>query len=265
MQLSNAINIREEILSSKKYAALYRPLALRICEEEYEKYNSDKERLKAVKSILHAMYGAYLSSNSFKKTERYLDSFSAGADYGTDQVLYLHASTKERMRSIKDFYGFIFDAVGAVETLLDIGCGFNPFTLPYFPEKGKGIKKYYAMDIDERIAELNNRYFELMGLPLLAGCVDIIAETPEKSVDVAFLFKILPLIERQAKGRSAKLLREIDARYIVVSYPTKSLSGKGKGMYAFYAAAFEDLMGEDLCVYAEKEIGDELVYVVVKK
>ena len=265
MSLSTATSICEEILSSKKYAALYKPLVLRICEEEYEKYNSDKERLKAVKNVLHAMYGAYLSSNSLKKTEKYLDSFSIGTDQGTDQILHLHASTKERMRSINDFYGFIFDAVGAVESLLDIGCGFNPFTLPYFSEKGKGIKKYYALDIDERIAELNNRYFELMVLPSLAGCVDIIAETPKESVDAAFLFKLLPLIERQAKGRSAKLLREIDARHIIVSYPTKSLSGKGKGMRTFYAAAFEDLIGEDLCVSAEKEIGDELVYVVVKK
>ena len=257
----DASSIYEEIMLSKKYASLYKPLVMRTCEEESRKYNNDKERVKAVKSTLHAMYGAYLSSNGFKKAEKYLDSLSKD----TEQILHLHASTKERMRCISDFYKFIFETTGAVKSVLDIGCGFNPFTLPYFPKNGKNVKKYYALDIDERIAELNNRYFKLVGLPALAGCTDIIAETPDESVDVAFLFKILPLIERQAKGRSAKLLREIKAQHIVVSYPTKSLSGKGKGMHTFYAAAFEELLGEDLVVSAKKEIGDELVYVVVNK
>ena len=267
MSLYGALNICEEILTSKKYATLYRPLVLRVCEAEYKKYSNDKDRIKGARNALHAMYGAYLSADIYKKAGKLLDilitSEQAGVKSNTlEQILRLHSSTKERLRTLSDFYQFIFDNIGKADTVLDIGCGFNPFTLPFFPE-GKPAK-FYAMDIDERIADLNNRYLSALGMPALAGCRDIAVDTPSVTADVAFLFKILPLIERQAKGRSAKLLSEIKAQYLVVSYPTKSLSGKEKGMQAFYAAAFEEVIGGNLFISAKKEIGTELVYVLTK-
>ena len=269
MSLFGALEICEKILESKKYSTLYKPLILRICEEEYKKYSSGKERIKAAKNTLHAMYGAYLSADCFKKAGKYLDAFDVldtlnenKHDIGTlENILRLHASTKERMKDLRAFYSFIFDATGPAESILDIGCGFNPFTLSYFPQKPA---RYHSLDIDTRIADLNNRYFAYMGLPQLAGCVDIVVITPEITVDVAFLFKLLPLIDRQARGRSAQLLREIDSQYLVVTYPTKSLTGKEKGMQAFYAAAFEELIGGNLFVCAKKEIGTEMVYIIKK-
>jgi len=250
----------EEIFASKKYAALYRPLVLRICDEEYKKYDNNKDRVKAVKHTLHAMYGAYLNSaDIFKKANKLLDV----QDPDIGRLLNLHASTKERMRHLNDFYSFIFESIGVVESVLDIGCGLNPFTLPYFPQKPL---KYYAFDIDERIAGLNNRYFEHLCLPALAGCMDISIETPKMTADAAFLFKLLPLIERQSKGRSIRLLREINAKFLIITYPTTSLSGKEKGMKSFYTSAFVQMIASDpdegLFVFAKKQIGNELVYIV---
>lgn len=256
MSLFGALNICEEVLKSKKYTSLHRPLVLRICEEEYKKYNNDKERLKAAKNTLHTMFGAYMPVDSYKKAWKLLDAGD------TDQILNLHASTKERLQDLSEFYRFIFDSIGPIDSVLDIGCGFNPFTLSYFPQKPT---KYHALDIDGRIADINNRFFDSIGMPELAGCSDIVAGTPTITADVAFLFKILPLIERQSKGRSAKLLREIDSQFLIITYPTKSLSGKEKGMQEFYAAAFEEVMGGNLFVFAKRQIGMELVYVVAKK
>ena len=269
---SNICELCETILTSKKYTTLYKPMVLRICQEEYPKYSNDKERIKGIKNTLHTMYGAYLTPGIYKKANKLLDTFITEQQESEKQeilkkILRLHASTNERMRALSVFYDFIFDAIGPIETVLDIGCGFNPFTLPYFHKNTGIISKYYALDIDNRISDLNNRYFTSLKMPALAGCADIAVDTPRISADVAFLFKLLPLIERQAKGRSAGLLREIDAKYLIITYPTKSLSGKKKGMSDFYSAAFEDVMeetGENISVSAKHEIGDELVYVLYK-
>ena len=270
---SDIYEICEAILTSKKYTTLYKPMVLRICEEEYPKYANDKERIKGIKNTLHAMYGAYVTPDIYKKANKLLDTFITEQQESEKQailnkILSLHASTKERMRHLSAFYDFIFDTIGPIESVLDIGCGFNPFTLSYFHKNTGIISKYYALDIDNRISDLNNRYFTSLGMPALASCADVAADTPRICADTAFLFKLLPLIERQSKGRSAKLLKEIKAKYLVVTYPTKSLSGKKKGMPDFYSAAFEDVMeeiGQNISVCVKQEIGNELVYVLVKK
>ena len=275
MSLFGALNICEDILISKKYSTLHRPLLLRICEEEYKKYNNDRDRLKGVKNTLHTMYGAYLAVGCYQKTHKLLDVLEESKDGILEdeisemlkdetlkKILSLHASTKERLNNLSAFYRFIFDSIGSVNTVLDIGCGFNPFTLPYFPQKPK---IYHALDIDSRIADLNNRYLSFLGMPPLASCIDIALDTPDEEACVAFLFKLLPLVDRQSRGRSAELLREINSRYLIITYPTKSLTGKEKGMQSFYAASFEEVMGGNLSITAKKQIGTELVYVVAKK
>jgi len=249
------MTVAEEILTSKKYASLYKPLVERICEEESKKYTNRKEQVKAAKNTLHSMYGAYLSNDIYKKAGKLMDSKQP------EGILPLHASTKERLRDMQAFYDFIFEATGKADIVLDIGCGFNPFTLPYWPHKPA---EYHAIDLDERIAEINNRYLTSQALPALAICGDAAVQTPAIPADTAFLFKLLPLLDRQAKGRSAALLRELNARNIVVTYPIKSLSGKEKGMRTFYASAFREITADDFTVIAEREIGMELVYVVTK-
>jgi len=247
----------KEIVSSKKYKHLYEPLILRICEAEYDKYPSTKERVKAVKNLLHSIYGAYLQGDIFKKAEKFLEE----AD-GISKILALHTSTKERMANNAKLYNFIFDCTGRVESLLDIGCGFNPFSISYFPDKGSFIKKYYALDIDRRMADLINRYFLHIGLPPLADCFDIAGGPPDISADLAFLFKVLPVAERQGKNAAKLLLRGINTKYIAVTYPTKSLSGKSKGMYKSYTDNFREINCYRLI--GEAEIGNEIVFVVDK-
>jgi len=273
--MSDALIICEKVLASKKYSMLYSPLVLRVCEGECKKHPK-KEQLKAVKSSLHTIYGAYGFGEIHKKANRLLDSLGSWQSEQNksglalqkdifERVLSLHASTRERMTYLTEFYGFIFEHIGSVESVLDIGCGFNPFTIPWFPVKG--LEKYYALDIDKATAELNNRLFGLLGKPLLASCVDIVIETPPTAVEAAFLFKLLPVIERQAKGRCIQLLNEINAKFLVITYPTKSLSGKEKGMQEFYSATFEGMISSATPAFrlvAKREIGNELVYILSK-
>jgi 16S rRNA (guanine(1405)-N(7))-methyltransferase len=236
---------------SKKYASLYPPLVERIVREEANE--------KAAKTKLHAIYGAY-GTGGHTKAEKLLD---AGA---YREVLNLHASTREREGYIHEFYAHIFNHIGNVRVILDIGCGFNPFTIPFFP---KNIEAYHALDICLKTAALNNRLLNKLGMPALADCQDAAIGTPDICADAAFLFKLLPVLEQQKKGRGASLLYEIKSPYIVITYPTRSLSGRNKGMETFYAAAFDAMLAkgplmDTVTVVDQVVIGNETVIILYK-
>lgn len=261
MSAADIDKIYGEIMLSKKYSNLYSPLIMRICKEEYAKYKKDKDRIKSVKNKLHIIYGAFSSDECQKKALAIMNPGNSDIKNISEEIMQFHASTNERLNSLDEFYGFIFDTVGKIESVLDIGCGFNPFSIPLMPAY---IKKYYAYDIDYRTVALLNHYFSLLNLPQLANNIDIITETPKDIVDVAFLFKLIPVIEIQSSGRGFKLLHEINAEYIVMTYPVKSLCGKNKGMEINYTKSFEKGIAGSFKIIGQKIIGSELIYIIKK-
>ena len=249
---------------SKKYNMLHQPLVERIVSEESDKGSKGCE--KAVKTRLHQMFGAYVQGNAHKKAAALLQEMKEGKSVGeiSTAILALHASTKERLPYLADFCKFITDHTGQIETMMDLGCGFNPFSIPYWGQQN--LKAYHAYDIDTRTRDLINDFFTQQDLPLTAACADLIATTPTQKVDLALLCKLLPVLEAQLQGRGYELVRLLDAKIIVVTYPLKSLGGREKGMAKNYAARFYKAQEEGALgrysVIDSREIGNELVYVL---
>ena len=260
------MDLMAEIKKSKKYASVYQPILERICEEEFVKYKKEKEKIKAVKNRLHIIYGAFFTDNSVKIAE---DLINIGGDIFllSEKLLKFNTSSNERIKFIDKLYKFIFDTIPDknISTILDIGCGFNPFSLPYLFKTvlDLKIKSYYAFDIDINLARIINKYFDLLELPQYAGCMDIISETPKQNADIAFLFKIIPTVENCKKGRGFEIINNINSKYIIVSFPTKTLGVKNIGMAENYAAIFENRLDLSRFEIMEKNVvGNELVYVL---
>ena len=255
----------------KKYQNLYEPLIQRVFSEE--KHKKDPE--KAAKTRLHQLYGAYSQGNAYKKAEALLGS---GSQSTSRAILALHASTRERLPFLTEFYEFIAAhtlanaavCAGGSRIIADYGCGFNPFALPLMPpELVSKLEAYHAFDIDLHTKSLLNRFFQLHGLPPCAECADLAVETPclsETGVDIAFFLKLLPVLEAQREGRGYELVRATNAKFAVISYPLKSLSGREKGMQKNYSEAFEKALQTGkfagLVPIAEKRVGNELVYIL---
>lgn len=252
-------NYTDAVTASKKYASLYPPLIERICAEEMQKYKSEREVVKSVKNKLHLLYGAYLEETNLKKTQAAQTLVDAR---DAEAIMRLHASTRERLPYLTTLYEFIFGVTGTVRILMDIGCGYNPFSLPWMPHES--FETYYACDIDVPASALINRWLSLNGLPEAAFCADIAAQTPMQAVDLALVFKLLPVLDGQQKGRGFALLSQLNAKHIAVTYPLKTLCGKEKGMGAHYARQLEDGLTHAplLTVAARAEIGNELVFVL---
>jgi len=248
-----------------KYDNLYPPLIERVQNEESQKHKKAADGIKAAKTRLHLLYGAYNSGNIHKKTDALLTKIENGDDAKETAaaIMKLHASTNERLPHLSELYSFIEEHTGAVESILDLGCGFNPFSVLFMPALPK---IYHAYDIDMRTRDLLNRFFSHIELPQAAGCADLINETPSHKVDLAFMSKLIPVLESQAPGRGFELARSINAKFLVITYPLKSLGGKEKGMGKNYAARFENAvtggMLGDFVVVDSKNIGSELIYII---
>ena len=94
---------------------------------------------------------------------------------------------------------------------------------------------------------------------------DVVTNPPEDTCDLALLLKSIPCLDQQAPDAAANLLRAMAARsrWLVVSFPTQSLGGHGKGMARTYQARFDALCDELGWSDVERiELAGELVFVV---
>lgn len=259
---------------SAKYNMLYPLLIERIIAEESKK----KDPVKAAKTRMHQLYGAYFQGSVHKKAVeaiRQIDREEVSISCRTGhypfavEILNLHASTRERMPYLPAFHAFIKEHIGdeKIRTILDLGCGFNPFAIPLMPiELTQNLETCHAYDIDLRLEDLLNSFFEKIGLPATAGCADLAVETPCCPADLTFMLKLIPVLEMQVKNRGFELANSLDTGFLVISYPIKSLGGRDKGMEKNYSASFENALKCGLLcnftLIANKKIGNELVYLL---
>jgi 16S rRNA (guanine(1405)-N(7))-methyltransferase len=172
-----------------------------------------------------------------------------------------------------------------------LGCGFNPFSLPFiiealktrarsYPAASDILSVYHAIDICTQQAAFINRFLVMNGLPAAAVCMDLAGSQfvglgdmiPGSDnvllpvADLVFCFKLLPVLEAQTPGGGFALLRAAQAKHIVVTYPLKSLAGKEKGMAHHYRHTFETALSAGLLapytLLAETNIGTEWVIIL---
>lgn len=257
-----------EVLSGKKYARLDPSVVRRICMETEPKYPKEKEALKAVKNELHIIHESFLQNDCYKKAYSRLAQLPLNFDgaqliEAVTQIMQLHASTKERLSDIEEICSFLSNYITKESSVMDVGCGFNPFMLPLLHEYPK---KYYAYDISSEGIEILNSFFtRIKKAAYIAGLLDAAVATPGEKVNIVLLLKLLPLLQQQKKGRGYDILEELCFDQAIVSFPIKSLGGKQKGMELFYSKSFEDNMPSSLSIIAKRTFSNEMFYVVTNK
>ncbi len=256
--------LTDKVLQSKKYKSLYKPTVKRIVEDVASHYPPNRVE-KVVKRRLHQIWGAYFRRPNFGKL---LNRIEEDLHEGTDikvvlkSLLKLQTSTNERIPILKNFYSRIFSIAGRPQTIIEPACGLNALT--YF-WMGTDIE-YVGFDVDQEEIEFINSVFRLAGVQNQARVElgDILAGDFKSKSDLVFLLKVMPILEHQQKGCTLEILRKLKCKQVVVSYPTRSISGKDKGMVDFYRKQFTNLVrGEPWKI--EKLVFDtELVFVIRK-
>ncbi len=255
--------IVSEVLCSPKFRGLCPEAVQRIAQEIlHRKSAPPKDLIKAVKRKLHQIYGAFLSHQTYTQAQHLILSLEKGANLKevSRSLLSLHTSTAERLPYYEQFYKDLFAVTGVPKALLDLACGFNPFSLPFTPLKEP--LKYFAYDIDSQLIGLINSFFQLLGYEPLARVQDILSHPPQQPANLALMMKLLPTLEHQRKGSGIEVLQSLQADYIVVTFSTRSLCGRGKGMRQHYSETYGRLLRNQFQVVLEQHYPTELMMII---
>jgi 16S rRNA (guanine(1405)-N(7))-methyltransferase len=177
------------------------------------------------------------------------------------EILSSHASTKERLPILDEFYQRIFEHTGQPKIIFDLACALNPFALPWMNLPG-GVK-YYAYDLHQPRLEAINALFRLNHLPELAVHQDILLQPPTIEADVAFFFKEAHRFEIRQKGCNRAFWQQIKARHLLVSLPTASLTGRHSKVDQHRRLVYDTIAGLNWQVY-EIEFENEMVFCIEK-
>lgn len=256
------------VLGSAKYRGISPDLVRDVATRELARRASLKEASKATKNKLHQIAGVYLEGRP--SYEAWLAAIARAADDGDPEtlrdacraVMRHHASTRERLPILDQFYASILAGLPAPSRVLDLACGLNPLAAPWLP-LARGAE-YRACDVYADLIAFVGGCLERMGVSARAEVRDVLRDPPRERADLALLLKAIPCLEQLDPDAGHRLLRAIDAPYVIVSYPVHSLGGRGKGMAATYEARFRALVAGEGWTIQRFAFSTELAFLIIR-
>ncbi|MCB0110826.1 MAG: hypothetical protein KDE53_33130 [Caldilineaceae bacterium] len=247
--LESLTQLTAMVRTSPKYRAIAPELVHLIGSQELAKRNNLKAAVKATKNKLHQITGAYWQGKPDYGEWLDLLQRASTEDNTPDQKLLHttcrtlmahHASTRERLPILREFYNVLFAGLPPIRSVLDLACGLNPLTIPWMGLPAGA--HYTACDINGEQMAFLGEALPLLGVTGKAIVCDLLQEVPEEPVDVALLLKTIPCLEQVDRAIGPRLLRGINASVLIVSFPAQSLGGRNKRMVDTYSSHFATLL-----------------------
>jgi 16S rRNA (guanine(1405)-N(7))-methyltransferase len=248
----------ESIKKSRKYKNISEEVIKSRVEEYVAKNKNFDERLalKEIKTALHKTHG------SFRFQDKKLDELLNKKDFIS--ILDSNRSTKERLLEYDSIYEKIFAITGEPMSILDLGCGLNPCSIPLM--KLDSLLEYYAYDINKSEMEFLNKFFEAFNINGAAQTSDLtrienIQKLPE--ADICFMFKLVDILEKDGHKYSEEMIKVLSKKceFIIGSFATKTISGR-KMMFA--ERGWIERMLQRIGMKFEKIVFDPEIFYVIK-
>jgi 16S rRNA (guanine(1405)-N(7))-methyltransferase len=221
----------ETVLTSRKYRDLNIPVetARELYDSAVSSGQSPKEAEKTLRQKLHNIVAPYLGDPDFTEAAGEMENAFSGNDMTRIwgfclKMLNSHASTRERVEVLPDFYSRLFEVTGIPGSIFDLAAGMNPFSLPWM-SLSEG-SRYSAYDLNQPRINLVRKFLSLSGREPLAFHRDILIHPPEEKADMAYLFKEAHRMEQRQRGSTRKLIDAVNVAWFLLSLPTSSLQGK---------------------------------------
>jgi len=277
-------SLTQEILQKVKQNKKYKTISNEIILNEIENYlksnpqqktlnKINKQTIKHIRAKLHKLYTSYQTKNK-KNQDAYLQELKTSVNKKsktqllktTNKLLSLTLSTKERLVDYQNIYKQIFKITKKPKTILDLGCGFNPFSYPYM-----ALEKvtYYAYDIDNQDIKFLNNYFKIMnsqGLNTKTKAFILDIRNPKRvsslpNSDIVFMFKLIDLLTtKQSEQIILFLLKKQKTKFIIPSFALKTITRKS--MNKPKRKWFELMLSRNNLKFQTFQTDNELFYVV---
>ncbi len=258
----------DAVLASRKYKSISQDLIKNLGSQELAKHHTLKEAIKATKNKLHQIGGAYLEGEvPYSSWLAELKHASQQKDktqllHACMSIMPHHASTRERLPILEQFYTTFLADLPPVNTVIDIACGLHPLAIPWMPLAEQ--VQYYAYDMYQDMTDFLNEFMTIIHVHGYAQSCDVIQKCPTHKVDLAFMLKAIPCLEQVDKSAGLRLLDTINADHLLVSFPVHSLGGRKMGMAANYEAHFRELVADKTWSIERFEFANELVFRIAK-
>ena len=216
----NEEDIIQEVRKKKEFSHLPVSIVERVLNLKEVQKERGKSRVKRARAILRKYYTVFLSNKLLK------------GKMDAEGVLKKHFSTKNR--NYDEIYLRILS--GNEKSIIDLGAGLNGFSFNYIKKRSPNAK-YIGVEALFAFVELMNSYFgkkKLNGEAVqkdlfeINNVIDIIRK--QESPKSIFIFNVIDALEldwNYSKEFLLSILEELgDEDRIVISFPTKSLSGK---------------------------------------
>jgi len=240
------LTLVKAVQSSGKYAAIDTGLVKSLVEQEIAKGRSSRDTVKAVRNKLHQIGSAYQEKKiDYAQLNTELLALPHSLSDNTVKAFCLramreHASTRERLGFLDEFYPQVLSGLGPIHSLLDLACGLNPLALAWLPLAAD--VQIQVCDIYHDMTKFLNTFFTHVGVDGKAISCDLTQNVPDQPVQVALLLKTIPCLEQVDKTIGRRLLTTIPAEHLIVSFPVQSLGGRGKGMRQNYDQHFKEII-----------------------
>ena len=256
------------VRQSNKYAVISETLIRDIAEAELKKGKSLKESVKSTRNKIHQVGSAFQETSipypTWKQELEKLPTLITSNEtlaFVTKSLRY-HASTAERFPFIASFFMQTLAPIQPIESILDLACGFTPLCIPWMPVSDN--ISYTGIDIYQDMIDFLDLFFTHFNLNQAFSTGNIIETIPQEKVHVAFLLKTIPCLEQVDKTIGSRLLEKIPAENILVSFPSRSLAGRSKGMAANYEAHFNQLLSGKNWRVTKSEFPNEIAFLIQK-
>lgn len=254
------------VQAGASYRAISGDLIRQVGAQELAKGRTLKEAVKATRNKLHQVGGAFqeqiIDYPFWKKELAVIPPAEKSPELRQfcTRMMTLHASTRERLPLLENFYITTLGRLGPIHSVMDLACGLNPLALPWMPLAEEAV--YYGCDIYSDMVDFLDTFLTHLGKQGKISCCNLVGEIPSQRVQVALLLKTLPCLEQVDKAVSRRLLDSIQAEHLLVSFPAHSLGGRSKGMVKNYSNNFSELIAGQPWKVQRFEFSSELTYLL---
>lgn len=242
----DAAEVAASILKSPKYRAITPDAVKRIAAEECKKGGADCE--KRARNRLHQIADAFMN----QKEQAALWAMLERGEM--DKALEQHASTRERMASRGEYMALIARNCPEGGVICDAACGLDPLML------GKAGYAVRGLDINEACVSVINAWARREGWDVSAEGADLISREALPECDLTLMMKLLPVLDAQRAGEGMRMLAISRSPRVIVSFPTRTLGGRGVGMERTYGERFEAALPGDFEIIERTTTANELFY-----
>ncbi|NLB70485.1 MAG: hypothetical protein GX797_00575 [Chloroflexi bacterium] len=220
------------------------------------------------RKVLHNVIAPYLEDIDYEQETRQLQKIAPTLVHPESlkayclEIMSKHASTKERLPHLEQFFDVIYKTAGSPNSVLDLACALDPLCLPWMNLQPDASFKAYDFN-GARIGYLQ-AFFQIAFPGAQAFRQDILLNPPPERADCAFFFKEAHRMEKRQPGATRILIENTDVHTFILSLPAMDLKGH-HSLEATHRHLVEKTLEDTNWQQDIRQVGNELLFFIRKE